>query len=89
MTIVIDRPLNGGTQKVYRFPNNYGASVVQHNFSYGGDEGLSELAVLSFSDESNNYELDYDTGITDDVLGYLTEENVQDYLTQIEALEKQ
>lgn len=87
MTVVIDRTLNGGTQVVHRFENNFGTSVVRHDFSYGGDEGLFELAVLEFPNETEEYHLTYDTEITDDVLGYLSEEDVQQYLNQIEQLE--
>lgn len=86
MTVIIDRTLNGGTQVVHRFENNFGASVVRHNFSYGGEDGLFELAVLTFADETNDYELTYDTEITDDVLGHLTKEDVESYLAQIEKI---
>lgn len=86
MTVIIDRTLNGGTQVVHRFENNFGASVVRHNFSYGGDEGLFELAVLTFASEENDYELTYDTEITDDVVGHLTEEDVQLLLKRIEKI---
>jgi hypothetical protein len=87
MTVVIDRELNGGTQVVHRFENNFGASVVRHNFSYGGEDGLFELAVLTFEGEANDYELTYNTEITDDVLGHLTETDVAELLTKIEQLE--
>jgi hypothetical protein len=40
----------GGTIKIYKFPNGYGASVVKTGGSYGGGEGLWELAVLKGSD---------------------------------------
>jgi len=86
MTVIIDRPLNGGTQVVHRFENNFGASVIQHDFSYGGDEGLYELAVVSFADKTNDYDLNYSTEVADDVLGYLSEEDVKDYLNKIEQL---
>ena len=36
----------GGIQKIYSFPNGYGASVIKHEGSYGGSDGLWELAVL-------------------------------------------
>lgn len=86
MTVIIDRALNGGTQVVHRFENNFGASVVCHDFSYGREEGLKELAVLKFGTEEYDYELTYDTDITDDVLGHLTDEEVNELLTRIEAL---
>lgn len=74
------RPLNGGEQRRYRFPNGYEASVVCHDFSYGRASGLFELAVQV---DGNCY---YETPITDDVLGYLTEDDVQRTLAEIEAL---
>lgn len=65
----------------FEFSNGYGASVVQHDYSYGGDEGLWELAVL---DSSGN--LTYDTEITNDVLGWLTVDDVKDTLKKIQEL---
>ena len=85
--ILIQRPMRDGTQVVYKFDNGYGASVVCHEFSYGGDQGLKELAVLTFPDDDERYELCYNTEITDDVLGYLSDEDVADLLVKIEALE--
>lgn len=73
--------LNGGDQWKFTFPNGYGASVVRHSFSYGYDLGLWELAVL---DSDGN--LTYDTPITDDVIGRLTEDEVASLLAGIEAL---
>lgn len=73
--------VHDGIQKVYSFPNGYGASVVKHSYSYGGKDGKWELAVLKGED------LCYDTGITSDVLGYLNDPEVDDYLRQIEKLE--
>lgn len=62
-------------QLLFRFPNGYGASVIYGVGTYGWHEGLFELAVLWW--ESNNrYFLVYDTPITNDVLGYLTPEDV-------------
>ena len=81
------RELNGGTQALYFFKNGYGASVVQHSFSYGGDEGFWELAVIT--GDIDNYQLNYDTPITNDVLGYLTERDVDEVLDKIENLRLQ
>lgn len=86
MTMIIDRPLNGGNQKVYKFENGYGASVISGGtYTYGGDQGLKELAVLKFYD-GESYKLCYDTEITDDVLGYLEDVEVNDLLKRIEEL---
>jgi len=72
--------VNGGVQHVYSFPNGYGASVVKHDFSYGGKQGLWELAVLE------GEELCYTSGITDDVIGHLSWVNVEKILGEIKSL---
>lgn len=87
--IKVNRPF-GGHQIVFRFPNNLGASVVRHKHSYGGRQGLWELAVIGFSakdPESKGWVLTYETEVSDDVLGYLTEEDVSEHLIKIHALE--
>ena len=73
--------VNGGVQKLYDFANGYGASVVKHQFSYGGKDGKWEVAVLG-----KNGGLDYSTPITDDVLGYLEWSEVERVLDDIERL---
>lgn len=79
-------PELGGEQEIHRFGNGYGASVVRHQYSRGGDRGLWELAVLKFPDEGPDWGLTYETPITDDVIGYLTDADVQFTLAQIELL---
>jgi len=68
-------------RKVYQFPNGYGASIVCHEFSYGHQNGLFEVAVL---DKDGG--LCYDTPITNDVLGHLDFWQVAMTLKQIESL---
>jgi hypothetical protein len=63
------------------FDNGYGASVVTGPHTYGGDEGLYELATLG-----QDGKLTYATSVTNDVEGYLTEEDVTKLLTQIQNL---
>jgi hypothetical protein len=70
-----------GVQATITFDNGYGASVVRHNFSYGHEQGLYELAVLD-----SRGALTYDTPVTEDVLGYLSEEDVTNTLKQIQEL---
>jgi hypothetical protein len=67
------------------FPNGYGASVVKGIGTYGSYEDLFELAVLK-KDTDGKYHLCYDTEITDDVLGYLTNQEVLDTLERIKNL---
>ena len=68
-----------GRQWKFEFPNGYGASVI--NDGYGGDRGLYELVVLDSTGS-----LTYDTPVTNDVLGWLTEDEVTAALDQIAAL---
>src|SRR5574343_158876 len=56
-----------------KFPNNYGASIIRNNFSYGS--GLEvEIGVIKY--EGCNYDLTYKTPITNDVLGYVPEDEI-------------
>lgn len=71
----------GGIVSRIKFDNGYGASVVQGPHTYGGEDGLYELAVLD-----SNGDLTYDTPITSDVEGYLSEAQVTDLLTKIQQL---
>jgi hypothetical protein len=66
------------------FPNGYGASVIRSDYSYGGEAGLYEIGVLIGSE--GDYCLCYETPITDDVLGYLSESDVTTTLQAIAAL---
>ena len=66
------------------FPNGYGASVIQGRSSYGGRQGLYELAVLKGAEK--RFSITYSTPLTDDVIGYLTPAGVTELLAQIEAL---
>jgi hypothetical protein len=79
------RSINNGIQYIFKADNGYGASIVKHDFSYGGKKGLWELAVTKY-DEDGEWDICYSTPITSDVLGYLNENEVMDYLTQIEQL---
>lgn len=71
---------NDGISLEFKFANGYGASVIKSQYSYGGKNGLWELAVLDHGD------LCYDTVITNDVLGHLTWEQVETALEKIKKL---
>ena len=71
-----------GVALVYVFPNGYGASILKCYGSHGYRQNLWELAVLG-----QNGMVTYDTPITDDVVGYLRESEVGEYLDRIYRLE--
>ena len=79
-TPVEEHELLGGIQRVYRFENNYGASVICHEGSYSSYGHKWELAVL-YGDV-----ITYDTPITSDVIGHLSDQQVQKILSKIDQL---
>jgi hypothetical protein len=75
---IIDfKSINKGMQLLFRFDNNYGVSLVSNSFSYGNKQEKFEIAIIKFnSEDGDNFELTYDTHITNDVLGYQSKEDV-------------
>lgn len=77
--------------------------MVRHNGSYGGQEGLWELAVIKWSEEPRDPDYDfgdafdpgnavwgivYDIPITDDVIGWLEKSEIEPILLKIKSLNK-
>jgi hypothetical protein len=79
--IVNDYTVNGKRARMM-FDNGYGVSVVQSDMTYGGKEGLYELAVLDDEEAGPIYY----TSITMDVLGWLTEDDVTTHMSEVQAL---
>jgi hypothetical protein len=76
-------PDKHGKGCVHEFANGYSVSVVRNPYSYGGDRGLYELAVLLTS----TGRITYATPVApDDVLGSLEEADVTRAMQQVEAL---
>lgn len=71
---------HGGRHWEFEFDNGYGASVINGGIAYCNEFQPYELAVLKHG------ELCYDTPITDDVIGFLTSNEVYDLLDRIEQL---
>lgn len=78
------RDIWGGIQELYFFNNGYGASIVKHEYSYGGKNGLWELAVLKGNE--HEYKITYKTEITNDVIGYLTRGEFKEILREIQKI---
>jgi len=64
------------------FSNGYGISIVKHNGSYGHENDQWEIAVMK------DGECCYTTPITDDVIGWLSEDMVMMYVMSIRTLSK-
>lgn len=74
-----------GYSREIQFDNGYGASIICHDGSYGGRQGLFEIAVL---DAQGNILKDNPLGGADSVIGWLDFANVVDVLNQIKMLPK-
>lgn len=73
-----------GVQYIFKFDNGYGASVIKCSGSYGYYSDLWELGVIWFEDD--DYDLTYNTPITDDVIGDISNERVVEILGEIKEL---
>ena len=77
-----------GHQALFRFENRYGASLIDNG--YGHETGKYEIAVIRFMPRRDEFDedwyIDYNTSLTDDVLGYLEESEVFEVLQRIKNL---
>ncbi len=71
-----------GIQYVFKFPNDYGASVIKTRYSYGSEQDLWEMALIFFN-EDGSFDLTYERDFDDDVKGYLTDDEVVELLEKI------
>lgn len=82
----------GLEQWVYRFPNNYGASVQKYSSQYSSNKGKFELAVLKWVEDklTGDYKgfLAYKTPITDKIIDGLTAKDIENLLNQIKTLKE-
>ena len=76
-----DDPYMSGVRSRMMFENGFGVSVVSHTYSYGGKDGLFEIAVL---DKEGN--LTYETSVTSDVIGYLNPKDVTEIMENVQSL---
>ena len=78
--------MGADTQRLYKFDNGYGASLVRHPGSLGFESNLYEVAVIRWV-EPDAWKLCFTSPITDDVIGNLDEDHVMAVLESIEAME--
>ena len=77
------------TQWIYDGQNGYGASIIPYIFRFeeSNYEDSFEVAIIKFTDLDHiHFDLDYSTEITDDVVLYLTEDEVSDILDRVDTL---
>lgn len=69
---------------IFHFENGYGANLSRGPYTYGGPQGLWELAVTRKTPDG--WDLCFNTPITKDVIGWLDELGVVKVLERIEKL---
>ena len=70
-----------GIQARHDFKNGFGVSVIKTLFSYGRDNDLYEVGIME------DGRLTYSTEITQDVLGYQSEADIDEILKRVEELD--
>lgn len=82
--IKVHNPFGDMRQAVFRFPNDYGASIIMGYGSYGLELGVIEF----YGEEDTAFELDFTTPVSRDVLGHLTLDSMVEALRDIQKLSK-
>jgi len=89
-----------GDQRIYRFPNGYGASLVQMYMIHTNGKGevysgihpvteelLWEIGVVRFnSNDDTDFTLTFETSVADDVIKYVTASKAELILRKIKEL---
>ena len=84
---ILEHKIFNGIQKIYRFPNGYGASVIKNDYSYGNKLGLWEMALLRFNSEGKYQLTTLAPHFEDGLIGYLGDAEVLKLLNWIKNIE--
>lgn len=80
-----DRP--GFYQEIHKFDNGYGASIVKHGFSYGGNSGFYEIGFALFDGDDWQLHDNIFSNGADQVKGWLTMNQCLQFLALIASFE--
>ena len=83
------KPVYNGIQKIYKFKNGYGMSVICHDGSYGGPyKGRDQLNKWEIApmDSEKGFIGQSLLGWSDDVKGHMLLEEVEQHLEEIACL---
>lgn len=70
----------GGIQRTYQF-KHYLLSAIKTDFSYGGKNGLWEIAVLGKDSQFVTRDIWHD--LDDDVIGHVSDSQLKQYLEDV------
>jgi hypothetical protein len=76
-----------GVHGLIFFPGGYGLSVVRYRYPFGGgsytSNDIEDYEVAIIKGRKGNWEICYDTKITNDVLGFQTKEDINNIIKHI------
>lgn len=84
------RSMRDGVGVTLEFENGYGIDITRASGTVGYEDGLWEVAVVKFGDEGlhglHDWKLNYDTPITNNVIGYCDDERVANIAEETKEL---
>lgn len=80
VTSVNDTSSNSMDRLHVTFANGYTISIIRGEYSYGGRDGLFEIAIMV------DGEITYETPIANNVIGWLTTDGVASYAREVASL---
>ena len=85
--------IGDGIHGLLFFPGGYGLSVVRFRNPFGGggsytSNDIEDYEVAIIKGTKDQWDICYDTKITNDVLGFQTKENINDIINHIMRLQK-
>ncbi len=82
--------IGDGVHGLLFFPGGYGLSVVRFSNPFGGgsytSNDIEDYEVAIIKGTKDQWDICYDTKITNDVLGFQTKENINDIINHIMRL---
>ena len=84
--LLFEGSLNGGTQRVYRYANGCGLSLVNSTILHPYPFAWEAAVLRNVSENGAKFELTYDTELTDDVIVFHTEEMANEFIKRAERV---
>lgn len=70
----------GGVQKIYRFANGFGLSVVNSPILHSYPFAWEIAVVKNLTEDGNSFDLTYDTPLTNDVEVFMDSATANDFI---------
>ena len=80
--LLLERPnlYVGGVQRIYRFKNGYGLSLINGPLAHAYPFAWEAAVLEDVSEDGNNFELTYDSPLTDDIIVFSSDEEANAFI---------